>query len=195
MDFKTAVANEILSAMKAGFPEAELPEVETVAAALEVPPDTALGDYAFPCFKLSKALRKSPMLIADALSENIHADFLGKVDFFKGEVKDGRIFFPAMDGQSIPYEGPRTGRVDVAIRPENLSFTEDGVLHGVLETQYYLGDVDDCRVRIGETVVRVITNGYEYNRLRDGQQVSLGVRDLMVFEDNGYLERMLEINT
>ena len=137
----------------------------------------------------------TPQEIYNTPANQFVADFLGKVDFFKGEVKDGRIFFPAMDGQSIPYEGPRTGRVDVAIRPENLSFTEDGVLHGVLETQYYLGDVDDCRVRIGETVVRVITNGYEYNRLRDGQQVSLGVRDLMVFEDNGYLERMLEINT
>ena len=84
MDFKTAVANEILSAIKAGFPEAELPEIEIVATALEVPPDTALGDYAFPCFKLSKALRKSPMLIADALADNIHADFLGKVESVKG---------------------------------------------------------------------------------------------------------------
>ena len=123
------------------------------------------------------------------------ADFLGNVDFFKGEAGDGKIIFPAMDGQSIPYNGPRMGKIDVAIRPENLFFAEDGILHGVLETQYYLGDVDDCRVRVGETLVRVITNGYEYQNLKEGQPVRLGVRDFMVFEDDGLLEQMLEINT
>ena len=100
-----------------------------------------------------------------------------------------------MGGQSIPYAGPRTGKVDVAIRPENLFFAENGVLHGVLEIQYYLGDVDDCRVRVGDTLVRVITNGYDHKTLRDGQAVSLGVRDFLVFEDDGLLEQMLEINT
>ena len=123
------------------------------------------------------------------------ADFLGNVDFFKGEARDGRIIFPAMDGQSIPYNGPRMGKIDVAIRPENLFFAEDGILHGILETQYYLGDVDDCRVRVGEALVRVITNGYEHQNLKEGQPVRLGVRDFMVFEDDGLLEQMLEINT
>ncbi len=123
------------------------------------------------------------------------ADFLGKVDFFKGEVQDGRIVFADMAGQSIAYDGPRTGRVEVAVRPENLYFTENGVLEGVLEAQYYLGDVDDCRVRVGNTLVRVITNGHAYKDLRNGQKVQLGVRDIMVFEDNGLLEQMLKIQT
>ncbi|MBQ8076636.1 MAG: ABC transporter ATP-binding protein [Oscillospiraceae bacterium] len=137
----------------------------------------------------------TPQEIYNTPANQFVADFLGKVDFFKGEAGNGKIVFPAMNGQSIPYTGTRTGKVDVAIRPENFFFTEKGILNGILETQYYLGDVDDCRVRIGETLVRVITNGFEFRNLRDGQQVSLGVRDLMVFEDNGYLERMLEINT
>ena len=54
MDFRLAIAQQILSAL----PEAPL-EAADVASMLEVPPDTKLGDYAFPCFKLSKALRKS----------------------------------------------------------------------------------------------------------------------------------------
>ena len=83
MDFKTAVANEILTALKAAFGEVDIAP-EAIAAALEVPPDTAMGDYAFPCFKLSKALRKSPMMIADALADSIHADFIGKVESVKG---------------------------------------------------------------------------------------------------------------
>ena len=83
MDFKTAVANEILTALKDAFGTADITP-ESIAAGLEIPPDTALGDYAFPCFKLSKALHKSPMMIADALAANIHADFLGKVESVKG---------------------------------------------------------------------------------------------------------------
>ncbi len=123
------------------------------------------------------------------------ADFLGKVDFFKGESRDGRILFPAMGGQSIPYDGPRKGGVDVAIRPENLYFAADGPLSGTLESQYYLGDVDDCRVRVGDTLVRVIVNGHEYKTLTPGQPVRLGIRDFMVFEDDGLLEQMLQIQT
>ena len=123
------------------------------------------------------------------------ADFLGKVDFFKGMAEKGRIVFPAMGGQAVPYEGERLGRVDVAVRPENLYFTENGPLSGVLESQYYLGDVDDCRVRVGDTLVRVIANGYEYKNLAEGQQVTLGVRDYMVFEDDESLENMLQIQT
>ena len=73
MDFRLAIAQQILSAL----PEAPL-EAADVASMLEVPPDTKLGDYAFPCFKLSKALRKSPMMIADQLAAAIHADFLAR---------------------------------------------------------------------------------------------------------------------
>ena len=137
----------------------------------------------------------TPQQIYNEPANQFVADFLGKVDFFKGEVRDGRIVFPAMNGQSIPYAGPRTGKVEVAIRPENIFFAENGPLNGVLEAQYYLGDVDDCRVRVGDALVRVIASGYEYDRLKDGQEVSLGVRDFMVFEDDGLLEQMLEIQT
>ena len=84
MDFKTAVAGEILTAMKVAFEGAQLPELETIAGALEVPPDTAMGDYAFPCFKLSKTLRQNPVMIADALAGAVRADFIGKVEAVKG---------------------------------------------------------------------------------------------------------------
>ncbi len=41
---------------------------------LEVPPDTKLGDYAFPCFTLSKRLKKPPVQIAEYLKEKIKPD-------------------------------------------------------------------------------------------------------------------------
>ncbi len=79
MDFRLAIAQQILAAL----PEAQL-EAADVASMLEVPPDTKLGDYAFPCFKLSKALRKSPVMIADALAGTIQADFLARVESVRG---------------------------------------------------------------------------------------------------------------
>ena len=83
MDFKLAVANEIENALTTAFGDAAMASAE-IASALEIPPDTAMGDYAFPCFKLSRALRKSPVMIADQLAGAIQADFLSKVEAVKG---------------------------------------------------------------------------------------------------------------
>jgi len=137
----------------------------------------------------------SPQEIYNQPANQFVADFLGKVDFFKGEVADGRIVFPSMGGQSIPYSGDRTGKVDVAVRPENLFFAEDGPLSGTLETVYYLGDVNDCRVHVGDTLVRVIVGGYLSGSLQVGKPVRIQVRDFMVFPDDGLLEQMLTIQT
>ena len=137
----------------------------------------------------------TPTDIYNAPVNQFVADFLGKVDFFKGEVRDGRIFFSALGGQSVAYDGDRTGKVDVAIRPENILFDDAGELKGVLETHYYLGDVDDCRVRVGDALVRVIADGYTFSARQPGMAVRLQVRSFMVFEDDGALERMLQIQT
>ncbi len=41
---------------------------------LEIPPEMKLGDFEFPTFKLAKALRKAPPLIAKDLSEKLNAN-------------------------------------------------------------------------------------------------------------------------
>jgi arginyl-tRNA synthetase len=38
---------------------------------IEVPPNSALGDYAFPCFSLAKDKKKSPQLIAQELAQEL----------------------------------------------------------------------------------------------------------------------------
>lgn len=43
----------------------------TILSLIEIPPKDDMGDYAFPCFKLAKVLRKSPKLIAEELAKNI----------------------------------------------------------------------------------------------------------------------------
>ena len=37
---------------------------EEAATMVEIPQDEKMGDYAFPCFRLAKILRKAPPLIA-----------------------------------------------------------------------------------------------------------------------------------
>ena len=49
---------------------------------LEIPKDSDMGDYAFPCFLLSKELKKSPQMIASELFEKI-----GKNPFFLEKIE------------------------------------------------------------------------------------------------------------
>jgi len=54
---------------------------EKVQEFLEVPPQSDLGDYALPCFKLAKTMRKAPNLIAEELAEKMKPlpDYLTEV--------------------------------------------------------------------------------------------------------------------
>ena len=51
---------------------------------LEYPPDSNMGDLALPCFKLSKALRRSPVQIAAAIAEGFEAEFVESVTALNG---------------------------------------------------------------------------------------------------------------
>ena len=52
-------------------------DVKELESYIEIPPNSDLGDYAFPCFKLAKTLRKAPPVIAAEIKENIGID--GKI--------------------------------------------------------------------------------------------------------------------
>lgn len=45
--------------------------IQEIADMIETPPDKKMGDFALPCFKLSKVLRKAPPVIANELQEKI----------------------------------------------------------------------------------------------------------------------------
>ena len=52
---------------------------------IEIPKDSSMGDFAYPCFKLSKELRKSPVMIAEELKENVEfGDNIDKVEVVSG---------------------------------------------------------------------------------------------------------------
>ena len=83
MDFKLSIAGCIEDALNHSFGQAPLTRTE-IGQALEVPPDPSLGDYAFPCFKLAKGLRKAPPVIAEQLKAAMEAPFLSRLDAVKG---------------------------------------------------------------------------------------------------------------
>ncbi len=83
MDFRMMIAECACEAMEKAFPGAAIAPADA-ANMLETPPDPAMGDYALPCFKLSKALRKAPPMISDALNANIRAPFLERTESVKG---------------------------------------------------------------------------------------------------------------
>ncbi len=59
-------------------------DAEQISVMFEYPPDAAMGDLAFPCFKLSRALRMAPPAIAASLAECIDMPEIGKVDVAGG---------------------------------------------------------------------------------------------------------------
>lgn len=76
MDYKSYIA-EKLSAF--GVP------VDEIAGAIAVPPDKTMGDYALPCFKFAKTMRKSPVMIANELCEKFVCDeIISKVEAVNG---------------------------------------------------------------------------------------------------------------
>ncbi len=77
VDFKKIIGEKIAKA-------SEL-EVEEIVSYIEIPPNEEMGDYAFPCFKLAKILKKAPPVIANELKEKIEVDEnIEKIDIAGG---------------------------------------------------------------------------------------------------------------
>ena len=47
---------------------------EEIEKLIILPPDTKMGDYALPCFRFAKALKKAPNLIAEDLQNSFVVD-------------------------------------------------------------------------------------------------------------------------
>ena len=66
IDFKKEIAVAIAKATNI--------EESEIYGYIEVPKDTSNGDYAFPCFKLAKTMKKAPQQIATDIKENVSVD-------------------------------------------------------------------------------------------------------------------------
>ena len=95
VNFKKLIAETV-------YDEALGLSLEEIEGMIEIPADESMGDYAFPCFRLAKALRKAPQLIAADIAaragdaeafekvENVNAyvNFFIDRAYFAGEVVD-----------------------------------------------------------------------------------------------------------
>ena len=72
MDYKKLVAERIKEHLDL--------ELENIEKLIEVPPKAEMGDFALPCFQLSKVMRKSPNMISQELSEKINKDSFERVE-------------------------------------------------------------------------------------------------------------------
>ncbi|MDD4122621.1 MAG: arginine--tRNA ligase, partial [Eubacteriales bacterium] len=69
INFKEEIAallNETIDGLSAG----------EIMDMIEIPTDSKTGDYAFPCFKLAKLLRKAPPMIAQGIAEKLQGSEL-----------------------------------------------------------------------------------------------------------------------
>ena len=78
VNFKQIIAKEIANVIRL--------EEKELESYLEIPKDVNNGDYAFPCFRLAKELKKAPQIIANDIKKEIILDkeFIEKVEVAGG---------------------------------------------------------------------------------------------------------------
>lgn len=115
-DFKQAIAELVA-------PHTEGIEVAEVKALLELPKQAEHGDFAFPCFKLAKTLRKAPPVIAQELAAQVGtAEFLeavtpvaGYVNFTLNKAYMAKVILEAIQAQGESYGASDLGKGKKAI--------------------------------------------------------------------------------
>lgn len=63
-------------------------DVREIESYIEIPKENLKGDYAFPCFKLAKQLKKSPLIIANEIKDKmkIDCDIIEKIESIDGYI-------------------------------------------------------------------------------------------------------------
>ncbi len=82
IDFKEKISEAISEATKI--------EKEELLRGVEIPKEEKQGDYAFPCFRLAKTLKKAPQIIAEEINSKIK--FEDKI-IYKTEIVGGYLNF------------------------------------------------------------------------------------------------------
>lgn len=72
MDYKSLVAQRIKEHVDL--------ELDVIEKLIEIPPRPEMGDFAFPCFQLSKVFRKAPQMIAEDLKNKINKEGFEKIE-------------------------------------------------------------------------------------------------------------------
>lgn len=114
--FKLKTAEKLAEIISSAAPDAGLTESE-IFSLLEYPPDSTMGDIAFPCFRLSKVMRSAPPKIAASLAEKFTDFTLGEVSVAGGylnfkisnEYLESRVL-PEMEEKGEKYGSSDIGK-------------------------------------------------------------------------------------
>ena len=111
---KKNIASSILRAINSAFAGADTPSEAEIVSMLEYPPDETMGDLAFPCFKLSRALRKAPPVIAAEVAKAFECDGVEKCEVAGGYLnfRISNSYYAALAPRIIA-EGSEYGRSHV----------------------------------------------------------------------------------
>ena len=110
------------------------------------------------------------------------ADFIGLVNFIPATAKGDRIFMQGYEGVSFPNPKKLAGEAVLAVRPEQITLSKTGgMVEGVMNHRFYMGDSVDYRVKVKDHIVRVIQKGAGYNTYQDGETVYLDFDNVMSF--------------
>ena len=116
MDMMTRIAALTADCLASAWPEAEgLPDAGEIRGLLAVPPDPAMGDYAFPVFRLARALRMAPPKIALALCQAWNHAEVARVEAVNGYMNFflNRVNFAKETLRAVLDAGERYGASDL----------------------------------------------------------------------------------
>ena len=76
-NFKEEIAKKLKNLLNLDYIE--------IVKMIEIPKEHYMGDYAFPCFRLAKTLKKAPQIIAEELKQSLeNLDFVEKIEVVSG---------------------------------------------------------------------------------------------------------------
>ena len=114
MDYKKYIADKIDID---GVSKEELYEL------ISLPPNTEMGDYALPCFKFAKIMRKSPVMIAEELKNSIMSNIIPTSDKVISEVTavNGYLNFKINKGDFV-----RSTLDKILVERDNFGASDEG---------------------------------------------------------------------
>jgi putative spermidine/putrescine transport system ATP-binding protein len=111
------------------------------------------------------------------------ADFIGEINLFAGEWRDGTFI---AGGRALPVDRTwRSGRGTIAVRPERMRFGPDAVLSGTVETATFLGGQMIYRVAADNDQTLLIRQAAAGTGPAAGERVGVtwNAADAVVLED------------
>ena len=213
IDFKLEIAKKIADITNV--------DVNDVISFIEIPKDSKNGDYAFPCFRLAKTLKKSPQIIATEIKANINNELganIEKVDVVGGylnfyinkdlfikqviekvgsEKEYGKSEFGKNKNVVIDYSAPNIAK------PFHIGHLRSTVIGGSLYNIYkYLGfnvigvnHLGDYGTQFGKLIEGYKLWGNEYDIENDpiNELTKIYVRiNQLCKEDEGVLEKCID---